>query len=66
MDDSLKTEHYAELTIAEQGISEGVPPGITFYFDREQGGLAAAVVSVDDVLALFKKREVIRTQFAKY
>jgi|WetSurMetagenome_2_1015567.scaffolds.fasta_scaffold289463_2 hypothetical protein len=46
MDDSLKTEHYAVLTIAEQGISEGVPPIITFYFDREKGGLAAAIVSV--------------------
>ena len=46
MDDSLKTEHYAELTIAEQGLSEGVPPRITFYFNREQGGLAAAIVSV--------------------
>jgi hypothetical protein len=124
MDDLLKTEHYAELKIAEQGVSEGAPPGITFYFDREQGGLAAAVVSVghetwsnefryffypngkpmkytkatdgrpdnppkeaiifdqngkprwkntqepqvaeDDLLALFKKLEVIRTKFAKY
>jgi hypothetical protein len=124
MDDSLKTEHYAELKIDEQGLSEGVPPKITFYFDREQGGLAAAVVSVghetwsnefryyfypngkpmkytkatdgrpdnppkeailfdrngktlrkntqepqvaiEELLALFKKLEAIRMQFAKY
>jgi hypothetical protein len=46
MDDSLETEHYAVLKIAEQGIAEGVPPKITFYFDREHGGLAAATVSV--------------------
>jgi hypothetical protein len=46
IDDSLKTDYYAELKIAEQGIAEGVPPIITFYFDREEGGLVAAVVSV--------------------
>lgn len=46
IDDSLKTEHYAEFTIAEQGLSEGVPPGFTFYYDRDHGRLAAAVISV--------------------
>jgi hypothetical protein len=46
IDDSLKTEHYAEFTIAEQGLSEGIPPGFTFYYDRDHGRLAAAVVSV--------------------